>query len=144
MRPRCLAALAVPLLLAGCADLVTPIDRPTTAAPTSVRITMSTSGVHGPVYLQGMIRFVRITGEGPDTQANIRKELEVDGDTRVKLPAGGVYQIASWARPCGKTCDTLHRSVGRCSMSFTATAGQVTTIEIRASMRRDCSITVGG
>jgi len=140
MGARGLAALAATVLLAGCADLVTPVDAPTSPEPTYVRITISTAAVHGPVYLQGVIRFVRITGEG----ATIERELEVDGDTRVRLPAGGEYELASWARPCAKTCNTLGRPIGRCSTVFTATAGRITLVEMQSPMRGDCSLTVGG
>jgi hypothetical protein len=143
MGSRCLtvlAAFAATMLLAGCADLITPVEHSTAVVPTFVRITISTERVHGPVYLQGVIRFIRIAGSGAD----IEKELETDGETRVRLPGGGNYRMASWVRPCGRTCSTLKEPVGRCSTLFTAAAGQTTAIEIRAPMRRDCTITVGG
>jgi hypothetical protein len=103
-----------------------------------VRITVAPRDVHGPVSLHDVIRYIAITGVGAD----IRKELEPDGDTRVRLPAPGEYTLATWTRSCGDTCATLHRPEGRCSTSFTAVAGRVTALEIRFPIGADCAVSV--
>lgn len=138
MGVRCVALLAVPVLLAGCADLVTPVAHSTRAEPTYVRIQVAPRDVHGSISLHDAIRYVHIAG----AEADIRKELEPDADTRVRLPAAGEYVLTSWTRTCGTTCNTLHRPTGRCSTSFLAVAGEVTPVDIRFRIGRDCTVTV--
>ena len=134
------ALLAVPVLLAGCADLITPVAHSTRVPATYVLITEAPRDVHGSVSLHDTIRFIHIAG--PD--ADIQKELEPEGDLRVRLPAAGEYRLTSWTRACRRTCDSLRPPVGRCSTSFTVAVGQVTTVEIRFPMGRDCAISVRG
>jgi hypothetical protein len=138
MEARYVALLVVPVLLVGCADLVTPVAHSTRTAPAYVRITVAPRDVHGSVSLHDAIRYIDINGAGVD----IRKELEPDGDMRVRLPAPGEYAFATWTRTCGNTCATLHRPESRCSASFTAVEGQVTTLEIRFPIGADCAISV--
>jgi hypothetical protein len=138
MGARGLALLAVPVLLAGCAELVTPIAHSTRAAPAFVRITVAPRDVHGSVSLHDAIRFIHITG----ADADIKKELDPFGGLRVRLPAPGEYLLASWSRACRRTCDSLRQPVGRCSTSFVAAIGQVTLVEIRFPIGRDCAISV--
>ena len=72
----------------------------------------------------------------------LQKQLEPDADMRVRLPAAGEYTLTSWTRTCGDTCNTLHRPTGRCSATFLAVEGQVTPVEIRFPIGRDCTVTV--
>ena len=138
MGVRCLALLAVPVLLAGCADLVTPVAHSARAEPTYVRIRVSPRDVHGSISLHDAIRYIHIAG----AEADIQKQLEPDADMRVRLPAAGEYTLTSWTRTCGDTCNTLHRPSGRCSATFLAVEGQVTPVEIRFRIGRDCTVTV--
>lgn len=133
-----MALLAVLALLAGCAELVTPVAHSARPAPAYVRITEAPRNVHGSVSVHTAIRFITITG----TATDIHKELEPDGDMQVRLLGAGEYLLTSWTRACRHTCGSLRPPVGRCSTPFTAAIGQVTAIEIRFPIGRDCSISV--
>jgi hypothetical protein len=133
-----LALLVAPVLLAGCADLVTPMAHSSRAEPVTVRITVAPRDVHGAVSLHDEIRYVRITGTGSDTV----RELEPDGEMQVRLPAPGPYEVTSWTRSCAQTCATLHPARHRCSASFTAATETTTRVEIRFPIGRACAISV--
>jgi hypothetical protein len=138
MGARPLALLVAPLLLAGCADLVTPIAHSSRPPDTAVRVTVAQRDVHGTVGLHGVIRYLRVTG--PGTDAN--KELEPDGTTVVHLPDGGDYLAASWTRSCAETCATLRPARHRCETLFSAAAGEVVALAVRFRAGRACVISV--
>jgi hypothetical protein len=135
-----LLSITVPVVLAGCSGLVTPIDLPTTPGPTAIRVSIVSAGPIGRLHTGSTVRFVRITGVGTD----IERRFQMDGQTRVELPGGGVYRVGSWARPCAGTCRNPDRSADRCFTSFTATAGHVIAVEIDAHPSKACTIHVSG
>jgi hypothetical protein len=138
MRARTLALLTVPVLLTGCADLVTPVAHSTHAAAAVVRVSIEQRGAHGITGLDDVVRFLRITG--PATE--VRRVLEPDGRTEVRLTATGSFMASSWSRPCARTCDTLRRAGDRCAAPFTTTLGEATDLEIRLSRGGGCDIAV--
>ena len=138
MGGRHLALLVAPVLLAGCADLVTPVAHSTRAAATAVRVTVAQRDVHGTVELHGQIHYLRITAPNVD----VTRELEPDGTTVVRLPAGGDYDAQAWTRSCAQTCSTLRPARHRCDASFTAPAGEVTELEARFPTGRGCVLSV--
>jgi hypothetical protein len=139
MRARTFALLAVPVLLTGCADLVTPVAHSTPAVAAIVRVTVDQRDLRGTAGVRDVVRFLGITG--PQTQ--IRRVLEPDGRTQLRLPEAGSFLASSWSRSCARTCDTLRPADGRCEAPFTATPGEPTDLEVRFSRGGGCHISVG-
>jgi hypothetical protein len=131
---------ALLLLLAGCSSLVTPIAGPPSAQPASVRITVAPPDPDRPVYIEGALRFVRITGAG----TTIDKQLDPDSPMQVRLPSGGQYRLTSWARVCNGNCGDLGGPIDRCSASFVAVAGTTVDARIDAPVGKGCTIATGG
>ena len=128
-----LAPLAL-LLLAACADPSTPSDAP---APASLTVTIASSE-GGPVYIEGALRFLHVTG--PDT--DLQKKLDTNGPVTITLPDGGSYRLESWARPCDGNCGYLDGAIDRCSGTFPVTGGETTAIEITAPVGHACTLSV--
>jgi hypothetical protein len=139
MHPRTISLLAVPALLTGCADLVTPVAHSTHVVAAVVRVSVEQRDVHGAAAASDAISFVRITGPATD----VRRALEADGRTEVRLSASGSFIASSWSRTCGRTCDTLRPAEHRCERRFTATLGEATDLEVRFSRAGTCDIAVG-
>jgi hypothetical protein len=139
MGARYLALVVVPVVLTGCAELITPVAHSSRPTPTTVRITVASRDVHGTVGSRDTIRFVRISG--PATV--VSKELEPDGVTEVHLPGPGTYTLASWTRSCARTCSTLRQARHRCSASYTTATGVVSDVEIRSRRSGErCTVAV--
>lgn len=138
MLARTLSLVAVPVLLAGCADLVTPVAHSTQAVAAIVRVTVQQREVRGTAGMRDVVRFLRITGPSTD----VRRALETDGRTQLRLSAAGSFLASAWSRWCGRTCATLHPAEHRCQTPFTATLGAATDLEIRFSRGGGCAISV--
>jgi hypothetical protein len=124
-------------LLAGCSSLVTPVAAPPSAEPALVRVTVAPPDPDRPVYIEGALRYIRITG-GATT---IEKQLEPDSPMQVRLP-GGDYRITSWARVCGGNCGNLGGPTDRCSASFSAAVGRPVDAQIDAPVGQECTIAI--
>jgi hypothetical protein len=138
MRARTFALVAVPVLLTGCADLVTPVAHSTHATAAVVRVTVEQRDVRGTAGMHDVVRFLRITGPATD----VRRALAADATTEVRLDEGGSFLATSWSRSCGRTCDTLRRTADRCQAPFTTTPGDATDLDVRFSRGGGCAITV--
>jgi hypothetical protein len=135
---RRLTLLLTPLtlaLLVACADPSTPSDAPT---PASLTVTIAPSEGGGPVYIEGALRYLHVTG--PDT--DIQKQLDTERPVTISLPDGGSYRLESWARPCDGNCGHLDGATDRCSGTFPVTAGKTTAIEIAAPVGEACTLSV--
>ncbi len=134
---RRLMLLITPLtlaLLVACADPSTPSDAPT---PASLTVTIASSD-GGPVYIEGALRYLHVSG--PDT--DIQKQLDTERPVTITLPDGGSYRLESWARPCDGNCSYLDGATDRCSGTFPVIAGETTAIEITAPVGDACTLGV--
>lgn len=89
-----------------------------TAASPAGRLTVSESLPDEPVYVDGSISYLRITGPDDDV---VRDGPATNGrDPRGRNPlfdrrlAPGAYTIVSYQRPCQGTCDVLDPPADRC------------------------------
>jgi hypothetical protein len=135
------AILIVPVLaaLVACANPSSPAAQPSPEQPTELRITLAPPDMSGPMYIEGAVRFVHVTGNGID----VDRRLEGD-QTVLALPAGGDVTLATWARPCDGNCDTLDGATDRCDAPLSVPVGTSVAVEIAGSPGHDCTITVTG
>jgi hypothetical protein len=126
-----LAPLAL-VLLAACAGPST-----SSAAPASLTVSIAPAE-GGPLYIEGALRYLLVTGPGVD----IRKQLDTNEPVVITLPDGGSYRLESWARPCDGNCGYLGGPVDRCSGTFPVTGGETTAIEVNAPVGHPCALSV--
>lgn len=127
-------SLAVTFALAACGRAATPVDRSGVEEPTILRLTLIQDD-SGPVYIEGALHFVHITGSGEDLQQQLDPTT-----TRIELPAGGDYHLESWARPCDGNCGSLDDPTDRCETDLTAPAGTTLDVEITVPAAEPCTI----
>lgn len=126
------------LTAAACAGTTSPAANPTPEQPATLTITLGEPDPGGPMYIEGAVRFVRLTADGVD----ITRRVEFDGPTSIPVPAGGTYRLESWARPCDGNCDTLDGPTDRCDETLVVDGGSTVRIEIDPTPGRDCEITL--
>jgi len=126
------------LVAASCGRNATPpgdATRPS-GAQTAFRITIAPSNPNGPVYIEGALRYVHITGDATD----IQQQLDPSHPATISLPSGGSYRLESWANPCDGNCGYLDGPTDRCTATLPVDDGAVTKIEITAPVGHACSI----
>ena len=124
------ALFLIPLVLvaqAACADPSTPSDAPT---PASLTVTIALAH-GGPVYIEGALRYLHVTGPDVDTQ----KQLDPDRPVVITLPDGGSYRLESWARPCDGNCGYLDDPMTPCAAKVRVQSDQEVTVRWRVGER---------
>jgi hypothetical protein len=122
------------MALAGCANLSTAGQPPPAAL---LRVTV-TRPANGGVYVEGAVRYLRITGPALDT----RLRLNDGSPTAISLPGGESYELESWARPCDANCQHFDGATDRCSGTVAMPDSGTTAIEITAPPGEGCTFAV--
>jgi hypothetical protein len=135
---RILLSVLMLLATAACAGTTSPAASSTPEQPATLTITLGEPDPGAPMYIEGAVRFVRLTADGVE----ITRRVELEGPTTIPVPAGGTYRLESWARPCDGNCGTLDAPTDRCAETLTVAGDSTVRIEIDPTPGRDCAITV--
>jgi len=121
------------LLAVGCGS-ATPSSDPNGNLMIVVR---DVPDANGAVYLEGSVRYVRITGGGIAP----RQWVTPSGRTTIRV-SPGQYEMSAWERVCSANCGNLEAITNRCSLIVDVPSQGSVRIVIGWTVPRPCTIAV--